>query len=130
MTVEDEPVEIYWCAQCFTPIIQTTNQVDKGVCPFCHQSTKYLTADLRPVFPEERLLIEIIFRKKPHEFKNCSVWAESNRYYIDGKPISISMRSFQDADADRVVSQLGIYSFDNDYSHFNEDIAHYLEAIA
>lgn len=29
-TVEDVPVEIYWCTHCLTPIIQTTNQADKG----------------------------------------------------------------------------------------------------
>ena len=59
MTVEDLPIEIYWCKHCYTPIIQFANQVHKGTCPICGQKTKYLTTDIRPVFPEERLLLEI-----------------------------------------------------------------------
>ena len=128
VTVEDVPVEIYWCSHCLTPIIHTTNQADKGICPLCHQNTKYLTADLRPVFPEERLLIEIMLGKKPHEFMNRSVWAESNRYYIDGKPTSISMKAFQDADTDRIASLINTHSSGNDYSHFNEDIKRFIRA--
>ena len=31
-TIEDLPVEIYWCEQCRTPIIQTSIQADKGTC--------------------------------------------------------------------------------------------------
>ena len=65
-TVEDLPVEIYWCKHCKTPIIQLINQVDKGVCPVCGEKTKYLTTDLRPVFPEERLLLEILLNKEPN----------------------------------------------------------------
>lgn len=56
-TVEDIPVEIYWCVHCKTPIIQNVNQADKGICPLCGEKIKYLSADLRPVFPEERLLL-------------------------------------------------------------------------
>lgn len=55
-TVEDIPAEVYWCQECETPIIQTVNQLDKGICPMCGKKTKYMAADLRPVFPEERLL--------------------------------------------------------------------------
>lgn len=34
-TIEDLPVEIYWCDHCHTPIIQTASQADKGTCPLC-----------------------------------------------------------------------------------------------
>lgn len=62
-TIEDLPVEIYWCDHCHTPIIQTASQADKGTCPLCKGKTKYMTADLRPVFPEERLLVELLLKK-------------------------------------------------------------------
>ena len=61
-TIEDLPVEIYWCDHCHTPIIQTASQADKGTCPLCKGKTKYMTADLRPVFPEERLLVELLLK--------------------------------------------------------------------
>ena len=91
-TTEDLPVEIYWCSHCNTPIIQSVKQVDKGTCPICKSNTKYMTADLRPVFPQERLLLEVLLGKKPHELIEKSVWASNSRYYIDGKSISISTR--------------------------------------
>lgn len=59
-TVEDTPVKIYWCRKCHTPIIQAVTQADKGLCPICKSGTTYLSSDIRPVFPEERLFVEIL----------------------------------------------------------------------
>ena len=72
--IEDIPAEVYWCKDCNIPIIQNINQVDKGICPICGGKTKYLTTDLRPVFPEERLLLEILLDKKPSSYAEKSVW--------------------------------------------------------
>ena len=99
-TVEDIPVEIYWCKDCNIPIIQSTNQADKGICPICGGKTKYLTTDLRPVFPEERLLLEILLDKEPNTYAEKSVWCVNSRYYIDGKSVSIPSSVFQTADTD------------------------------
>ena len=118
-TVEDLPVEIYWCKHCKTPIIQLTNQVDKGICPVCGEKTKYLTTDLRPVFPEERLLLEILLDKKPNEFVKSSVWVVNSRYYIDGKSISIPSGLFQTADTDAIAKKLKEYENENTYEYFN-----------
>lgn len=82
-TIEDFPVEIYWCSHCKTPIIQTINRADRGLCPLCKNTTKYMCADLRPVFPEERLLLEVLLGINPHEHAKKSVWAADSRYYID-----------------------------------------------
>ena len=64
-TSEDLPVEIYWCNDCRIPVIHVSTAADKGICPVCHGKTRYLTADLRPVFPEERLLIALLLDKAP-----------------------------------------------------------------
>ena len=42
---------------------------------------KYLSADLRPVFPEERLLLELLLGEKPFAYVEKSVWAANSRYY-------------------------------------------------
>ena len=91
ITVEDIPTEVYWCKHCSTPIIQEETQADKGLCPICGRPTKYLTTDIRPVFPEERLLLEILLGKKPHEYSEASVWAADSRYYINGKSVSFDV---------------------------------------
>ena len=59
-TVEDIPVEVYWCPECKVPIINTTTQADKGSCPLCGHKTKYMSADLRPVFPEAHHILQYV----------------------------------------------------------------------
>ena len=73
------PTDIYWCGQCKVPIIKHRNEASKEICPLCAGKTKYMVADLRPVFPEERLLLEILL-DKPLAFIKSSVWANNNRY--------------------------------------------------
>ena len=92
-TVEDLPVEVYWCDSCKIPIINTIIQADKGCCPVCGGKTEYLSADLRPVFPEERLLVELLLEKEPNSLVNESLWASNNRYYINGKSIPFSRQA-------------------------------------
>ena len=48
-----------------------------------------MAVDIRPVFPEERLLFEILL-DKPLQFLDKSVWASNNRYYVDGEPIVVN----------------------------------------
>lgn len=128
VTVEDLPTEVYWCSHCNTPIMQKTNQVDKGICPICKNNTKYISTDLRPVFPEERLLVEILLGKTPNEYVAHSVWATSNRYFFNGKSISIASKMFQEADADNILAKLQKYEGDNTYEFFNKHIATFAAA--
>ena len=128
VTVEDIPTEIYWCRHCQTPIIQEENQVDKGSCPLCGQPTKYMAKDLRPVFPEERLLIEILLNKKPHQYVEDSVWAADSRYYINGKATSLSSKLFQDADADNISQLLNTHKPNNSYAFFDKHIETFIKA--
>lgn len=127
-TVEDLPVEVYWCKHCKTPIIQAVTQADKGICPVCKRKTKYMSADLRPVFPEERLLLELLLEKNPNEFINSSVWAANSRYYIDGKPTSLSSKLFQTADTDRLSVELERYKSENSYDFFNVNMQTFIAA--
>ena len=127
-TVEDLPVEIYWCSNCRTPIIQDVKQADKGTCPRCKSKTKYLTADLRPVFPQERLLLEALLDKKPHELIEKSIWASDSRYYIDGKSVSIASKTFQNADADTIAKILEQEEPNNSYVCFNRHIETFIDA--
>lgn len=127
-TVEDLPVEIYWCSKCKTPIIHLINHPHKGSCPICGEKTKYMAADIRPVFPEERLLIEILLGKEPNEWVEKSVWAANSRYYIDGKSIALSSELFQTADTDQLVKKLDEYKIDNSYTFFNHHIKNFIKA--
>lgn len=127
-TIEDIPTEVYWCSHCTTPIIQTETQADKGICPLCGNTTRYMAKDLRPVFPEERLLIEILLDKKPHEHIKDSVWAADSRYYINGKSIALPSKLFQDADTDRISQQLAFHKANNSYIYFEKHIETFVNA--
>mgnify|MGYP004662621391 FL=1 len=127
-TEEDLPTEIYWCKKCKVPIIQNTKQLDKGICPVCGNKTKYLTTDLRPVFPEERLLLETLLGKEPYEFIKKSVWSINSRYYIDGKSVSLPTSLFQSADANIIREKLEKYSGNNSYEFFDQHIKKFIKA--
>lgn len=127
-TVEDLPVEIFWCERCKTPIIQTSTQADKGTCPICKGKTKYMSADLRPVFPEERLLLELLLQKKPHEYIEESVWASNNRYYVNGESIAIPNGLYNAVDTDEIINLLNKNKYKNSYEHFDKHMATFVMA--
>ena len=127
-TVEDIPVEIYWCKECAIPIIHFTSAADKGICPICGHKTRYLSTDLRPVFPEERLLLALLLDNNPDEYMDKSVWAVNSRYYIDGKPLSLSIKTFAEADTDSISERITACSEYIDYSSFDKDIAQFIRA--
>lgn len=127
-TIEDTPAEIYWCSSCKVPVLQEVSQVDKGVCPRCGSKMKYMSSDIRPVFPEERLLLEILLECKPNEFIEKSVWAVNSRYYIDGKSVSLPSSLFKTANADEITRKLEIHKKNNSYTFFDKNIKWFIEA--
>lgn len=117
-TVESK---IYWCETCQIPTYDEE-------CSLCHSKGKYLTADVRPVFPEERLLLEIIL-KKPLMFKNSSVWnGTGNRYFVNGNKIALSISKVNALDSDEIRRQLELYKEKNDYEYFDEMISRWIRA--
>lgn len=127
-TVEDTPVEIFWCDECKIPIASVTTAADKGTCPVCGGKTQYLTADLRPVFPEERLLLAILLNEAPDAYMARSVWATGSRYYIEGKSRSFSVKAFETADTDAIAKKISEYAGLIDYSAFDENIERFIQA--
>ena len=128
VTEEDIPIEIMWCPKCRTPIIRVVNDQAKHDCPLCYGKVSHMSADLRPVFPEERLLLELLLDKKPNEYVEKSVWASNSRYYIDGKSLNLSSSVFQAADTDSLAKKLEQFSPQNSYEYFNTHIGHFVEA--
>lgn len=128
ITEEDTPVEIMWCNECRVPIVRAVNAQDKDTCPLCGKKAHHLAADVRPVFPEERLLLELLLDKEPNEYAQKSVWASNSRYYIDGKSVALSTTTFQTADTDALAKKLALYSPQNTYEHFNQIIERFVSA--
>ncbi len=128
ITEEDTPIEIMWCPECKVPIIRTVNDPAKHVCQLCSSRTFHLSADLRPVFPEERLLLELLLGKEPNGYLEKSVWAANSRYYIDGKSVAVDSPVFQRADTDLLAEKLERYASQNSYEYFNRYIERFVKA--
>ena len=126
-TEEDMPVMIYWCKNCKTPIIREANRIDIEVCPICNGETSYMSSDLRPVFPEERLLLEALL-DKPLAYKEKSVWASNNRYFIDGEVKVLPNSIYKTVDMEEINSILEKYKLKNDYEFFNETMETFIVA--
>ena len=126
-TERDIPIMIYWCNDCKTPIIKSATRIDKNICTLCGKETSYLCADLRPVFPEERLLIEIL-TAKPFEYIKKTVWAVDNHYYIDGESKMIPISAYKKFSTDQIVEQLEKYKAQNHYDFFNQAIETFVKA--
>ena len=127
VTKQNTPIMIFWCNDCKTPIIKPANRIDKSICPLCGKETEYLCSDLRPVFPEERILVEVL-TAKPFEYIDKTVWAADNRYYIDGKPKVIPISVYKKHKVDKIVEQLDKYKDDNNYDYFNQTIETFVKA--
>lgn len=99
--------EIYYCSSCNIPLYDE-------FCTICGERGKYIGTDIRPVFPEERLLLEVILNK-PLSFAGKSVWCTSgSNYYVDGKKIKLSLKSIAlNGDVARIQDDLKKYSKDN-----------------
>lgn len=121
------PTEVYWCKSCNIPIIRYKNDISKDICPLCSGKTNYLSTDLRPVFPEERLLLELML-DKPLQYLDSSVWANNSRYYINGKSISITSKMYSSHSADYFIEKLDDYKEQNTYDHFIKYIDLFIQA--
>ncbi len=135
-TVEDIaiPIQAYYCPDCDTPIlcredeIKARNQQNQSLCcPHCRSELAYMSADLRPVFPEERLLLELLEKREIGTLQKASVWAHENKYFIHGKKHVVSLKKYSQADVSAIKAGLKKYKNSLNYVFFNKDIVKFLE---
>lgn len=116
---------IYWCSECNIPIF------DKK-CSCCGNEGEYIATDMRPVFPEEKLLIAILLEKEnPLEFDNSSVWNCTSGYIIDGKKVSIGVREQNNKPIEemkKIKEKYEEYKDKIDRSYFDYMIEKFIEA--
>ncbi|MEG2275930.1 MAG: phosphoadenosine phosphosulfate reductase family protein [Clostridia bacterium] len=122
---EVEETKLYWCSSCNTPMFF-------NVCKICNEKTKYIGTDLRPVFPEERLLLEILLGT-PMKYAGKSVWnASGNRYIVNGKKISVKLSNLVQMNNEEVIKNIEKYKEENkeyeDNFFDNQYIKKYIEA--
>lgn len=109
-----EKSEIYWCDNCNIPLYSER-------CS-CGMKGRRIATDMRPVFPEERLLLEILLQC-PFAYEKASVWNGSgNQYFINGKRVDFSVKALQTVDTDAVREKYKELKSKNTYRYFNRYI--------
>ena len=107
---------IFWCDNCNIPTFDDN-------CDLCKGKTRYIGTELRPVFPQERLLLEIIL-DKPMAYADASVWfTTGNRYVVNGKVIHLSSTQWSKKGVDEIRASLAEYQSTNEANSFE----HYAE---
>ena len=127
-TEENIPTEVYWCNNCRIPIIRAMNDKSDLVCSACGLPIQKMATDVRPVFPEERLLLELLLGIEPNSLVKESIWASKARYYINGEPHQLPQKIYTSCDTDKLVRVLKKYEGGNSYEYFNEYIERFVRA--
>lgn len=97
---------VHYCNNCNTPIIFEEKDKLLGKCPICKNKTNYLAKDIRPVFPEERLLLAILLKRKPENILKTDVWSSNSRYYINGETVNFPSSIFRNANTKEIKEEL------------------------
>ena len=119
---ELEKSDIYWCDNCKGPLFQSE-------CECCSGKGTRITTDIRPVFPEERLLLEILLDKIPGTYEKDSVWnCSGNKYLINGKRIKFSVKELKNKDVDDIRSKYEEASKNISYEYFEQYADKFVQA--
>ena len=122
-TNTEEKTFIYWCKHCEVPVIRTDKQVK--ICPICNKRLKKLTTDIRPVFPAERALIEMLTDKEG-QLMNASVWKGKIAYYVNGETLKLPNKVIVDADTNILKKKLKSQKYN--FKVFNRSIELFIKA--
>ena len=116
---------LFWCTKCNVPLYDVE-------CTCCGTKGTYITTDIRPVFPEERLLVALILdRKNPHCFENSSVWYGNNSYIVDGCKVKLPITKINKLPLEKIrllKEQYNLLVNDIDRIYFNQNIDTFVKA--
>lgn len=118
---------IYWCSECNVPVFEP-------FCSKCGTSADYIATDIRPVFPEEKLLLAIVQEKtNPLCYDSSAVWYGGGAYIIDGKKVKLSITAINQWTLDKIreiKNQYDIYKNRINETCFKHNIQTFVEANA
>lgn len=115
---------IYWCDKCNVPVFEKE-------CPVCGKEAQYVATDIRPVFPEENMLISLLLSNEPLKFQTSSVWCSNGTYIIDGKKVKLPITKLNKlpiGDILRIRQEYDYNSKNVDYKIFNDYVAKFVTA--
>ena len=122
-TIKD--VMVYYCNKCNTPVLIEEYTIDDS-CPRCNSKTKYIATDARPVYPEERLMLEACIGE-PLKFIKDDVWnIKGSKYIVNGKLLDLKVRDIVSNNPDKIRNLIEQYSSKNTYEYFNKHVKNFI----
>lgn len=88
---------------------------------------------MRPVFPEENVLISLILGDNPQKYQESSVWFGSGMYIIDGKKVRLSITKLNSLPLDKIhklKEKYEAFVTKINYCFFDEYIRKFIKANA
>ena len=117
-------ITLYWCSKCNVPVYEEC-------CSVCGSKGEYIATDIRPVFPEEKVLLAILLNKEdPLYFENYSVWNNTNYYFINGEKLQVSIKEFNSKSLEEIKAikaKYDAYVSKIDYAKFDAIIQKFIE---
>lgn len=117
---------LYWCDECNVPTYEK-------VCPSCGNDGKYIATDLRPVFPEENVLISLLLHDEPFYYQKDSVWFGGGAYIVNGTKVRLSVTQINKKSLEEINTLKSLYdqSAENiTYAYFDAYIEKFVRANA
>ncbi|MDK2824234.1 MAG: phosphoadenosine phosphosulfate reductase [Clostridia bacterium] len=113
-------MKVFWCSKCQVPVINETK------CK-CGNETRYMTTDIRPVFPEEKHLMYKITKDKL--FIEGPVWAAKGfKYFVGERFEAVSLNSLVPIINEKeIVNYLNNLDLNDEYLEFNKNIQKFVE---
>ena len=90
-------------------------------CDHCNIPT-YIATDIRPVFPEENMLISLILSDDAFKYQKESMWYGTNSYIVNGKNIKFSVSKINKKSIEEIAEikrKYDVYSEKLTYEYFN-----------
>lgn len=99
---------IFWCKSCNVPLLTEK-------CNVCGSIGKRISADIRPVFPEEQVFYEVVLNLEMGILEGNSVWdIGANRILSNGKIYRISKKNIQGMDPSTIREKINSRSLDQE----------------
>lgn len=117
---------LYWCDNCSIPSYEK-------ICPICGKEGHYVATDIRPVFPEENMLISLILSDDAFKYQKDSMWYGSNSYIVNGKKVKFPVSKINKKPIEEIAEfkrKYDIYFEKLTYEYFNVFKDRFLKANA
>lgn len=124
LAIPKDSSTIYWCKKHRIPIFEKKcacceRDYELDGTRFDSDTFKYIGTDIRPVFPEEQLLVGITLDKtNPTALMDKSVWHNGHSYIVDGEKVRLSIDELNSLSLEEIK---GIKNLIEQYIYLNDE---------